>query len=77
MCDHRAHIHVWECGGIHTISGSSVAPIVPPTGDYICAEAVASHASMDHFGYHRPVTRLLALENTLNGKVASVSQVTL
>ena len=74
LCDHRAHIHVWENGGIHAISGASVAPVIPPNGDYLCADDVASHASLSHFGRHRPVTRLLALENTLNGAVASVDQ---
>ena len=26
LCDHRAHIHTWEVGGIHALCGASVAP---------------------------------------------------
>ena len=34
------------------------------------------HARLDHSLYHQPVTKLLALENTLNGAVAPLSLVT-
>lgn len=75
LCDHRAHIHVWETGGIHAHCGASVAPAVPEAGEgFLCPRAISSNARLDHAGYHQPVTRLLSLENTLNGRVASAAQ---
>ena len=77
LCDERAHIHVWEVGGIHAHTGASVAAIAPEPGRrFLCADAVVANASLDNACYHRPTTRLLALENTLNGTVAPASLVT-
>ncbi|KAL1504447.1 hypothetical protein AB1Y20_010853 [Prymnesium parvum] len=71
LCDHRAHIHVWEAGGIHALSGASVAAAAPSDGRFLSADDVSAHTRLDHCLYHQPVTRLLALENTLNGSVSS------
>jgi len=77
LCDHRAHIHTWEVGGIHALCGASVAPAEPLAGhEFLDAAAVRLHARLDHSLYHQPVTKLLALENTLNGAVAPLSLVT-
>eukprot|EP00964_Phaeocystis_antarctica_P059751 scaffold35521_cov70-Phaeocystis_antarctica.AAC.7 len=77
MCDHRAHIHTWEVGGIHALCGASVAAAEPLAGQqFLDAAAVRLHARLDHSLYHQPVTKLLALENTLNGAVAPLSLVT-
>jgi len=77
LCDHRAHIHVWEVGGIHTF-GASVAPVVPTqppgseaVGDFLSAHDVRVHTRLDNALYHQPTTTLLALENTLNGEPAA------
>ena len=77
LCDHRAHIHTWEVGGIHALCGASVAPAEPLAGQqFLDAAAVRLHARLDHSLYHQPVTKLLALENTLNGAVAPLSLIT-
>lgn len=75
LCDHRAHIHVWEAGGIHA-NGAAVAPVVPSAegGGFLTAADVRSHARLDNCLYHQPVTRLFALENTLNGAVMPLAQ---
>lgn len=74
LCDHRAHIHVWEVGGIHALAGASVAA-AQPLGDsaFLCAEAIRQHARLDNCLYHQPVTKLLSLEHTQNGEVAPLS----
>jgi len=70
LCDHRAHIHVWEVGGIHAHCGAAVAAVPPEDGQrFLCGDAVRVNARTDHSLYHQPVTKLLALENTLNGEV--------
>ncbi len=71
LCDYRAHIHTWEVGGIHALCGASVAPAEPVAGEqFLDAAAVELHTRRDHSLYHQPITKLLALENTLNGAVA-------
>ena len=70
LCDHRAHIHTWEAGGIHSLCGASVAPAEPEPGRrFLCAEAVRANARTSHALYHQSVTKLLAIEQTLNGEV--------
>jgi threonine aldolase len=75
LCDHRSHIHVWEVGGIHALCGASVAAAVPePSRRFLCEEAVRANTRSGHSLYHQPVTRLLSLEQTLNGEVMPLSQ---
>lgn len=75
LCDHRSHIHVWEVGGIHALCGASVAAAIPEPGRrFMCDEAVRANTRSDHSLYHQPVTRLLSLEQTLNGEVMPLSQ---
>ena len=74
LCDHRAHIHMWEAGAIHA-TGAAVAPIAPDPGEaFLTAEAISANVRTDHSLYHQPVTKLLALENTLNGDVMPLAQ---
>uniref|UniRef100_A0A7S4C3H1 Aromatic amino acid beta-eliminating lyase/threonine aldolase domain-containing protein n=2 Tax=Chrysotila carterae TaxID=13221 RepID=A0A7S4C3H1_CHRCT len=76
LVDHRAHVHVWEVGGIHALCGASVAAAEPlPPADFLCADAVRAFTRVDNALYHQPVTTLLCLENTLNGDVMSLEQV--
>lgn len=75
LCDHRSHIHVWEVGGIHALCGASVAPAVPEPGNrFLCEDAVRANTRSDHSLYHQPVTRLLSLEQTLNGEIMPLQQ---
>ena len=74
LCDHRAHIHVWEAGAIHS-TGAAVAPVAPSPGDdFLSAATVEANARLDNCLYHQPVTTLLSLENTLNGAVQSLAE---
>jgi threonine aldolase len=74
LCDHRAHIHCWEVGAAHA-AGAAIAPIQPSPGErFLTAEAVESGARTDNCLYHHAVTRVLSLENTLNGEVMPLAQ---
>lgn len=74
LCDHRAHIHCWEVGAAHA-AGAAIAPIVPPAGErFLTAESVLAGARTDNCLYHHAVTKVLALENTLNGEVMPLAQ---
>lgn len=75
LCDHRAHVHVWEVGGVHA-TGAAIAPTAPSVGEgFLTADAIEANCRRDHCLYHQPVTRLLCLENTLNGAVQPLAQI--
>ena len=75
LCDHRAHVHQWEVGGIHA-TGAAVAAVAPEPGErFLTAASVAAHTRTDNCLYHQPVTAVLALENTLNGDVMPLAEV--
>ena len=74
LCDHRAHVHAWEAGGIHSLAGASVMAARPlGAAAFLCAEAVREYSRLDHCLHHQPVTKLLSLEHTQNGEVAPLS----
>ena len=76
VCDYRSHIHVWENGGVHAHTGASVAAVRPADhGDrFITAAALEEYVRLDNSLYHTPTTRLLSLENTLNGTVQPLDE---
>jgi threonine aldolase len=63
ICEKNAHIYVYEGGGIAFNSGASVRLIEGNRGR-ITAEQVAANINPDDI--HRPVTRMVGLENTCN-----------
>ena len=69
LCDHRAHLQCWEVGATHAM-GAAIAPVAPAAGErFLTRDVVLANARTDHSLYHHAVTRLLSLENTLNGEV--------
>lgn len=75
LCDHRAHIQCWEVGATHAM-GAAIAPIAPAAGErFLTRGVVLASARTDNCLYHHAVTRLLSLENTLNGEVMPLEQV--
>lgn len=63
ICDKNAHIYYYEGGGIAFNSGASVRLLDGNRGR-ITADQVATNINPDDV--HRPVSRLVALENTCN-----------
>jgi threonine aldolase len=63
ICHKLSHVYYYEGGGIAFNSGSSVCLL---EGDHgrITAEDVEAHVNPDDI--HRPVTRLVSVENTMN-----------
>jgi len=64
ICDHTAHIYLWEVGGIAFHSGASVALLPGDRGRLSAAQVEA--AIRDQHNVHYPPTRLVCLENTSN-----------
>lgn len=63
ICDKISHIYYYEGGGIAKTSGASVALLSGDRGRF-AAEDVSSAICPDDI--HRPVTKLVAVENTVN-----------
>ena len=63
VCDKLSHVYIYEGGGIAFNSGCQVKPVEGDRGR-ITAEQVRHSINPDDF--HKPVTRLVSLENTAN-----------
>jgi threonine aldolase len=63
VCDKLSHVYIYEGGGIAFNSGCQVKPIEGDRGR-IRADQVADAINPDDL--HKPVTRLVSLENTAN-----------
>ncbi|KIK97658.1 hypothetical protein PAXRUDRAFT_202349 [Paxillus rubicundulus Ve08.2h10] len=66
--DVRAHINMYEAGGAALHSGAHIIPITPSNGHHLTLKDIKSNAV---FGsdIHTAPTRLICLENTLNGTI--------
>ncbi|KAK6221042.1 hypothetical protein LQW54_001615 [Pestalotiopsis sp. IQ-011] len=74
LCDHRAHIIKYEAGGVASLSGAMVSPVVPSNGLYLTLDDVRAHAVLDD-DVHSCPTRVVSLENTLGGVVTPLEEV--
>ncbi len=63
VCDKLSHVYIYEGGGIAFNSGCQVKPIEGDRGS-ITAEQIKNSINSDDF--HKPVTRLVSVENTSN-----------
>jgi len=63
ICDRISHIYFYEGGGIAKTSGASVALLSGDRGRFSAEDVEAAICPDD---IHRPVTRLVAVENTVN-----------
>ncbi|EAS33501.3 threonine aldolase [Coccidioides immitis RS] len=68
LLDHRAHIYTWESGALPVMSQASVTPVHPANGIHLTLEDVKKNMIPEE-NFHFPPTRVVALENTLNGTV--------
>ena len=63
ICDHVSHVYIYEGGGIAVNASCSVMPIVGNRGR-LTAEQVINAINPDDI--HKPVSRLVSVENTAN-----------
>ncbi|KAI8377119.1 pyridoxal phosphate-dependent transferase [Choanephora cucurbitarum] len=73
VCDHRAHVFLWEAGGIAVHSRASVSPVVAANGIHVTAEEIESNLLGEDI-YSAP-TRVVSLENTLNGMIFPIDEI--
>lgn len=74
LCDHRAHIIHWEGGGACTWTGAFIKGLIPSNGRHLILEDIQKHAMLDDGGFHGCPTRLISLENTLDGTIMPLDE---
>ncbi|ROW11405.1 hypothetical protein VMCG_01270 [Cytospora schulzeri] len=74
LCDYRSHIVVHEAGGVSSLTGAMLECIRPQNGIHLTLEDVQEHAHIDD-NVHTCPTRVISLENTLNGMLMPLSEV--
>jgi len=73
LCDHRSHIVKYEAGGVSSLTGAMIKAVVPRNGVHLTLEDVVANAYVDD-DVHTCPTRVISLENTLNGMVMPLEE---
>ena len=73
VTDHKSHVVQYEAGGVASLSGALVLAIEPKNGRYITLEDVKKKAVISD-DIHACPTKLISLENTLNGIVLPLAE---
>ncbi|KAH9878912.1 hypothetical protein J1614_002347 [Plenodomus biglobosus] len=74
ICDRRGHIINYEAGGVATLSQAMVQPLDAKNGTYLTLEDIKKYAVVSD-DVHACPTRVISLENTLNGAIMPLSEV--
>lgn len=74
LCDDRAHILQWEAGGVAALSGALVRGVKPSNGVYLTLEDIQQNAMLSD-DVHACPTRVISLENTLDGTIMPLVEV--
>eukprot|EP01118_Nematostelium_gracile_P007294 TRINITY_DN2361_c0_g1_i1.p1 TRINITY_DN2361_c0_g1~~TRINITY_DN2361_c0_g1_i1.p1 ORF type:complete len:395 (+),score=97.57 TRINITY_DN2361_c0_g1_i1:94-1185(+) len=75
VSDYRSHVFKYELGGIAFHSNVQVYPIRPASeGEFITAEVLKGYINQAN-DLHTPVTTLVCLENTQNGRVFPIEEI--
>ena len=72
LCDERSHVYTNEAGGLAMFSQAMTTTIRPKNGKYITLEEVKANIIGEDI--HYAPTRVVSLENTLNGVVLPYSE---
>lgn len=74
LTDSRGHIVHYEAGGVASLTGASLQPVVASNGKYLTLEDIQAKAVLDEYVQYSP-TRVISLENTLNGLIMPLAEV--
>ncbi|KDN39005.1 hypothetical protein K437DRAFT_259207 [Tilletiaria anomala UBC 951] len=69
VCDVRSHINTYESGGAAFHSGAHMIPITPSNKHHLTWEDIEPRLVLAEEEVHSAPTRLICLENTLNGTI--------
>jgi threonine aldolase len=73
VCDHRAHVVLYEAGGSASLCGALIKAVVPANKHHLTLEDVQANASIIDDVHYCP-TRVVCLENTLNGTIMPLDE---
>ncbi|CRK41697.1 hypothetical protein BN1708_008528, partial [Verticillium longisporum] len=73
LSDHRSHIIQYEAGGVSSLTGAFVQAVVPRNGIHLTLEDVVDSVCIDD-DVHSCPTRVISLENTLNGMIMPLEE---
>jgi threonine aldolase len=74
LCDRRSHVFQYEVGGASSLSGAMLHAFLPKNGCYLTYEDIVKEAVISD-DVHACPTKIISLENTLNGMVLPLSEV--
>ncbi|KAI1206392.1 pyridoxal phosphate-dependent transferase [Annulohypoxylon truncatum] len=74
LADHRSHIIKYEAGGVTSLTGAMTTPIAPRNGLYLTLEDIESNVVLGE-EIHSCPTRVISLENSLNGLIMPLDEV--
>ncbi|KAI5919211.1 l-allo-threonine aldolase [Camillea tinctor] len=74
LTDYRSHIIKYEAGGVASLCGAMVSPVVPANGKYLTLEDIQTHVVLSD-NVHVCPTRVISLENTLGGLIMPLAEV--
>ncbi|KAI1319368.1 Threonine aldolase [Mortierella claussenii] len=76
LCDTRSHVYRYEAGGLASHSGITVYPVQAlANGHHLTAQDLERELIVDDGDVHMAPTRLISLENTLDGTVMPLQEV--
>ncbi|KAH3661516.1 hypothetical protein OGAPHI_006363 [Ogataea philodendri] len=67
LCDYRSHVYRYEAAGLATLSQALVTPVIPKNGVHLTLDDIQRNLIPDEGNIHYAPTRVVSLENTLNG----------
>lgn len=74
LCDRQSHIVKYEAGGVASLSGALVTAVRPSNGRYLSLEDIQENIVLSD-DVHACPTRVISLENSLNGLVMPLQEV--
>ncbi|KAI8947133.1 pyridoxal phosphate-dependent transferase [Xylaria longipes] len=74
LCDHRSHIVKYEAGGVASLCGALLTAVKPSNGRYLTLEDVQANVVFSD-NVHACPTRVISLENSLDGLVMPLEEV--
>jgi len=74
LCDQRGHIVQYEAGGVSSLSGAMLIPVKPANKHHLTLEDVKENIIISD-DVHACPTKVISLENTLNGMIMPLEEV--
>ncbi|EXJ78026.1 threonine aldolase [Capronia epimyces CBS 606.96] len=74
LCDFRGHISNYEAGGVSSLSGAMLIAVRPSNGHHLTLEDVQKYTILSD-DVHACPTRVISLENTLDGMIMPLDEV--